>query len=222
MAARLYTSETVSTPVLLAESNNTKYYYVFSAEKSELLILKNDKIIVRQKANIGDAFIYNISGKKFELTPVKLPRKRSDVIAWTLGYSKETRVKKLSDFNKAFASAYDKYRKNQSLRTWTITDNKSYAIGMCSPEIFAYSCEPAHLTAYISEDISSSEIAKLFGSYLQNSTFEFPQCFFEKICKRLGLSNSEIARIVKHKEKRFCVASTKLPDSIKKVIAAQA
>ncbi|MBQ6860524.1 MAG: hypothetical protein IJO08_02630 [Clostridia bacterium] len=222
MAARLYVYETVTSPALLAATNDTKYYYVFDANNSELVILRNDKIIIRQKATIGDAFIYNVNGKKFDLTPVKLPRKRSDVIAWTLGYSKDTRVRNLSDFPKAFSSAYDKYRKGQKLRTWTISDNKSYAIGMCNPQIFAYSHEPAHLTAYISEDISSSEIAKLFGSYLQNSSFEFPQCFFEKICKRLGLSNSEISRIVKHKEKHFCVVPAKLPEDVQNAIAANA
>lgn len=217
MQAKLFLSSSQQTPASIMKQDTNEFFFVFVEDKEDLIIFRNAKIIFRLKAKIGDAFICTLTGKKFNIAPLKLPRKRSDVVAWALGYPRDYRVDKLEQFTNKFNSNYVLASKGKKLPEISITDNKYYAIGMCKPDAFNFTLNgnecmehvtknafrPVRLAAYISEDITPQAIAKLFSSYLDVDTFDFPIAFFEKLCLRLGLSKNEISKLVKHKAKKF-------------------
>ncbi|MBR3887508.1 MAG: hypothetical protein IKJ32_00200 [Clostridia bacterium] len=217
MTARLFLSKTTTEPVLLFEDKKAKYYYVFIAETESLKILKGQRSIHKQKARIGDAFFCTVRDKEFMINQLHFPRKRSDLVAWTIGYPKELRAANPEHFSTMYEDNYRQNVKGKAPENWCLSDNKYYYVSMCKPKNYSityvgdghadmmgiFAAEPIRLAAYISEDITTQSICKLFSSYLETNTFDFPLSYFEKICLRLGLSKSEIARIVKNKESRF-------------------
>ena len=221
MTARLFLSNTTDKPVMLFEDKKAKYYYAFNAEKNLLCILKGERIIHRQKARVGDAYFCTMKGREFLISPLRFPRKRSDIVAWTIGYSKELRALTPEHFAEMYSANYGQNNRGKKTPRWCLSDGKYYYVSMCKPRSFSvtftgegtadmmgvFADEPIRLAAYISEEITTQSICKLFSSYLETNTFSFPISYFEKICLRLGLSKNEIARIVKNKEKRFAASS---------------
>ena len=217
MTARLFLSKTTTEPVLLFEDKKTKYFYVFNAEINSLKILKGIRTIHRQKARIGDAFFCTIRDREFIINQLHFPRKRSDLVAWTIGYPKELRAANPTHFSEMYEHNYRQNVKGKAPQDWYISDHKYYYVSMCKPKNYSitftgegtadmmgfFAEQPIRLAAYISEDITTQSLCKLFSSYLETNTFDFPISYFEKICLRLGLSKHEISRIVKFKEKRF-------------------
>jgi hypothetical protein len=217
MTARLFLSKTTTEPVLLFEDKKAKFFYVFIAESNSLKILKGQRTIHRQRARIGDAFFCTLRDKEFIINQLHFPRKRSDLVAWTIGYPKELRAANPAHFTEMYEDNYRQNVKGKAPQDWCISDNKYYYVSMCRPKNYCitftgegtadmmgfFAEQPIRLAAYISEDITSQSVCKLFSSYLETNTFDFPLSYFEKICLRLGLSKNDISRIVKFKEKRF-------------------